>query len=241
MNLHELMQGMKVCVYVFFFPAAEFQSNQADVPIKLSDIEWLAPKGLEKQRMSQTDVRKRREIFAEFLYYLVDSLLIPLVRSNFYVTESNLHRYRLFFFRHDVWRYIAEPAMASLKARMFEEVKLEDALQILGSRQLGFSQIRLLPKEATMRPIMNLRRRALPKRGRKILGPSINSVLGPIHSVLNLEKVITGYIQRNKLLELTDRLVDRASRAAGLDVVLGRRHVRTSQSFQASLGRVDRF
>jgi len=118
----------------------------------------------------------------------VDSILIPLVRSNFYVTESNTHKNRLFFFRHDVWRYVAEPAMANLKTKMFEEVKLEDALRILTSRELGFSQLRLLPKAASMRPIMNLRRRAVTRRDKKLLGPSINTILGPLYAVLNHEK-----------------------------------------------------
>ena len=155
----------------------------------MTQIEWLAPPGLRGQKLSQTDKQKRAEIFHEFLYYVFDSLLIPLIRGNFYVTESSVHRYRLFFFRHDVWRNVAEPAMAAFKANMFEEVKLNDATRILDSRRLGFSQIRLLPKGAAMRPIMNLRRRALARGDKRILGPSINSILGPVHTVLKLEKV----------------------------------------------------
>lgn len=79
--------------------------------------------------------------------------------------------------------------MAALKDQMFEEVKLEDATRILQSRKLGFSQIRLLPKDEKLRPIMNLRRRALTKGTSQVLGPSINSILGPVHSILKLEKV----------------------------------------------------
>jgi telomerase reverse transcriptase len=120
---------------------------------------------------------------------LFDSFLIPLVRSNFYVTESNVDRYRLFFFRHDVWRYVAEPAMAALKTSMFEEVRMEDAFRILQSRKLGYSQVRLLPKLNKMRPIMNLRRRTLVRGDKQILGPSINTILGPVSSMLKLEKV----------------------------------------------------
>jgi len=163
MCLHEVMQGMKVL-----------------------DIAWLAPPGL-NQKCSRSDKEKRIEVFYEFLYYLFDSLLIPLLRSNFYITESSTHKYRLFFFRHDVWRYIAEPAMASLKVKMFEEVLLDDARQILASRRLGFAQVRLLPKQTNMRPIMNLRRRTLPP-GKKLLGPSINSVLSPVSTMLKFEK-----------------------------------------------------
>ena len=123
------------------------------------------------------------------MYYIFDSLLIPLIRDHFHVTESNIHRYRLFFFRHDVWRSLTEPALASLKLTMFEEVKRNRAQQILGSRTLGFSQVRLLPKETGVRPIMNLRRRA-PKKGYKnMLGSSINSLLAPVYNTLTYEKV----------------------------------------------------
>ncbi|KAK9770635.1 putative Telomerase reverse transcriptase [Seiridium cardinale] len=165
MSLHEVTQG-----------------------IKMTEIEWLATPQLMACKTSQTDIRKRAELFYEFLYYVFDSILIPLVRTNFYVTESNTDKYQLFFFRHDVWRYIAEPAMATLKVKMFEEVNLDDANRILDSRQLGFSQIRLLPKGITVRPIMNLRKKMSMKGDKKLLGQSINTLLRPVHTVLQLEK-----------------------------------------------------
>lgn len=79
--------------------------------------------------------------------------------------------------------------MTQLKEDMFEEVRTEDAARILQSRRLGFSQIRLLPKRDKLRPIMNLRRRALARGPTKKLGPSINTILGPVHTLLKLERV----------------------------------------------------
>ncbi|UKZ53737.1 hypothetical protein TrVGV298_007535 [Trichoderma virens] len=78
--------------------------------------------------------------------------------------------------------------MSSLKEGMFEEIRLDEATRILDSRRLGFSQLRLLPKGTKLRPIMNLRRRQMmdSKRSR-LLGPSINSLLKPIHAALKLE------------------------------------------------------
>ena len=141
--------------------------------------------------LSQTDINKRTEILNEFLYYVFDSLLIPLIRSNFYVTESSVYRSRLFFFRHDVWRCAAEPAMAALKAGMLEEVKPAEMARL--THHLGPGQIRLLPKEMGMRPIVNLKRRALVgvAGGNRKLGQSVNSMLGPVHSMLKLEGVST--------------------------------------------------
>lgn len=79
--------------------------------------------------------------------------------------------------------------MAELKGKMFEEVKLDDALKILDSRRLGYSQVRLLPKHTSVRPIMNLRRRMITSKDKKVLGYSINSTLGPVYHMLKLERV----------------------------------------------------
>lgn len=79
--------------------------------------------------------------------------------------------------------------MAEIKAKMFEEVKSDEALRILGSRRLGYSNIRLLPKQTSVRPITNLRRRMATRNDKKILGQSINSILGPVYNMLRLEKV----------------------------------------------------
>lgn len=129
------------------------------------------------------------ELFLEFLYFVFDSLLMPLIRSNFYVTESNIDRNQIFYFRHSVWRHVAEPALLGLKLDMLEEVEFAHATALLRSRRLGYSQIRLLPKGSKLRPIMNLRRRMLRTGASKNLGPSINSVLSPVHSMLKFETV----------------------------------------------------
>ncbi|EGX91766.1 telomerase reverse transcriptase, putative [Cordyceps militaris CM01] len=165
MSLHELSQGFKI-----------------------SSLAWLQLPGRGDQKPSQNETFKQLELFHELLYYIFDSLLIPLMRNTFYVTESNTHRYQVFYFRHDVWKLVSERALRAMKDGMLEELKVGDVQRAVESRRLGFSQIRLLPKGTTLRPIMNLRRRYPLKQNKKMLGPSINTVLAPIHNVLKLEK-----------------------------------------------------
>lgn len=153
-------------------------------------MSWLAPAYAADKKMSISDFNKRKELLAEFVYYLFDSFLMPLVRSNFHVTESGVHRNRLFYFRQDVWQKISEPAMADLKASLFEELETEKARAKLASRTFGFSHVRLLPKGVGFRPITNLRRRPhIWQNGKRILGRSINSAIAPAFRVLNCEKV----------------------------------------------------
>lgn len=182
MNLHEISQGFK----------ASSSTSSSHFPTNLrqtSSLRWLQLPNQGHQKPSLEETRKILDIFHEFLYYLFDSLLIPLIRNTFYVTESNNHRYQVFYFRHDVWRMVSERAMAAIKDGMLEELKVVDVQRAIDSRRLGFSQIRLLPKGTTLRPITNLRRRYPMKHNKKILGPSINAVLTPIYNVLKLEKV----------------------------------------------------
>jgi telomerase reverse transcriptase len=165
---------------------------------QVASIPWLYQDAQSEAKMCMSDFTKRKELLAEFVYYIFDSFLIPLIRSNFHITETNVHRNRLFYFRHDVWRTVSEPAMASLRGTMFEEMDTEHARKRLNSRPIGYSHVRLLPKSIGFRPITNLRRRPqFWQNGRRILGRSINSVMAPVFRVLNYEKVSL-FLQRSR-------------------------------------------
>lgn len=158
--------------------------------LKINCISWLCPLGMSsKARLSQTDMKKRLELFLEFLYYVFDSILIPLIRSHFYVTESNVHRNHLFYFRHDTWRTVSEPSLTDLRFTMFQGLSKRDLRQARHSRLLGHSQMRLLPKESGARPIINLRRKLIKNQnGKLILTQNINSRLMPCFATLNYER-----------------------------------------------------
>ncbi|KAK4951839.1 Telomerase reverse transcriptase [Elasticomyces elasticus] len=158
--------------------------------LKIRSVDWLAPPNVTRDlKLSATDYAKRRELMAELVYYLFDSFLIPLIRGTFHVTESNVHRNQLFYFRQDDWKAMTEPALISLKTDMLEECSAGAVRKMLAKRALGVSQVRLLPKASGMRPIINLRRRVQRlQRGELVLGKSINSLMTPTFSILNHEK-----------------------------------------------------
>ena len=158
--------------------------------LRVRQISWLQPPKLHAQsKTSKSDMGKRLEILHELVYYVFDSLLIPLIRSNFYVTESGVNRNKLFFFRHDVWRKLSEPSLSVLRLKLYQTLKPKEVKHIFDSQALGYSNVRLLPKAEGTRPITNLRRRMLSNRGnRRLLGPSINAQLGPVFSALRYER-----------------------------------------------------
>lgn len=161
--------------------------------LQIVHLSWLrAPGQHATTKMAKSDFEKRQEIVLELVYWVFDSFLVPLVRSNFHVTESNVHRNRLFYFRHDVWRMLTEPSLSTLRLSMFEEMPTERATKLLSLRPLGFSKIRLLPKRTGVRLITNLKRRQqVMRNGTMVLGRSINAVVAPVFNVITYEKVST--------------------------------------------------
>ncbi|KAJ5782388.1 Telomere reverse transcriptase [Penicillium paradoxum] len=184
-----------------FIKLRRFESlslHQVCKSIKITSIPWLEPPQVQTSRsetrskISLSDLHKRTEILHEFIFWIFDAILIPLIRSNFYVTESQTHRNRLFYFRHDVWKQLIQQPFGELKACMFEELEPERAERVLARRSLGFGSLRLLPKSAGIRPILNLRKRVVKEtswgKGRTFLAPSINSSITPIFSMLTYER-----------------------------------------------------
>ena len=166
MSLHEVVQG-----------------------ISLKSINWLASDPqFTAQNMSLSEKDKRTELLHEFIYYIFDSLMIPLIASNFYVTESGLHRNRLIYFRHDVWQRLCLPTLTAFKVGSLIPVRGVSSRSSQSS-VFGHNLCRFLPKETGTRMITNLKRRAMQKIGDKyILQMSTNARLGPIFSILNYEK-----------------------------------------------------
>jgi telomerase reverse transcriptase len=158
--------------------------------LRLNCIAWLCPRGTAiARKMSQPERKKRLELLWELVYYVFDSYIIPLIQSNFYVTESGPRRNHVFFFRHDVWRKLAEPNLSMLKQGLYQELTRKEVRLLLGAKSLGYSNVRLLPKDQGTRTITNLRRRMMTvQKGRRVLGPSINAQLAPVFSALNFER-----------------------------------------------------
>lgn len=182
--------------------------------MEITQIPWLEPHNISdkpsEDKISASDLQKRRELFHEFLYYLFDSILLPLIRENFYVTESQVHRQRLFYFRHDVWCRLTAQPLANLRASMFEELTPMKAQELLYSKKsLGYGSLRLLPKLTGIRPILNLKRPSQVKSGwggqtRYSYVQSVNSAIAPVHNMLNYERTRRGDILGSGMLSVKD-------------------------------------
>ncbi|KAK0552089.1 hypothetical protein OC846_003054 [Tilletia horrida] len=131
--------------------------------IRISEVDWIIPVNVraQQQRPTAAESQLRHDLVAEMVYWIMDSLLMPLLRTTFYITESAAYRNRTLYFRQDDWARASAPLLNTLKTSLFEPITNREALQIMSGRNLGYSHIRLLPKELGVRPIINLRRRSV--------------------------------------------------------------------------------
>ncbi|KAJ6259859.1 hypothetical protein Dda_5503 [Drechslerella dactyloides] len=161
---------------------------------KMTDLAWLhqkQPSPTGKVKLDAADMKQCTSLFAEFVYYLFDSLVMPLIRAHFYVTESTSDKNRTCYFRQDVWRKLSSSYVNKMISTMFTDIPTQRARDIMDRRAAKFSTIRLLPKNNSFRFLSNLKRRPMeldPKTGRRVLAKSINMILKPNHVALSFEK-----------------------------------------------------
>lgn len=110
-----------------------------------------------------------------WMWWLLDYVVLPLLRTCFYVTDSAVFRRRVLYFRQDVWAQRTTPHVHALCLHLFSRVHTPmDA-------PLPYATMRLVPKEASVRPIVNMGRRPMG------FGRSINAQLQGALDVLTYE------------------------------------------------------
>ncbi|WFD44938.1 RNA-directed DNA polymerase [Malassezia psittaci] len=123
------------------------------------------------QKISRIQDHKQRERLYQFLLWIMEQYVLPLLRTTFYVTETAAFRQRVLYFRQDLWDRVSRPIVSQLRHRLFEPTSHAAGVPI--------AHVRLVPKDRSIRPIVNLRRRTN--------GVSINSQLQTAFDVLALE------------------------------------------------------
>ncbi|WFD32171.1 RNA-directed DNA polymerase [Malassezia sp. CBS 17886] len=152
MNLHEALHGFRT-----------------------RECAWLRERT--GQRRTDGAQRAAHAAVCEWVWWVLAELVLPLLRTTFYVTEAGAFRQRVLYFRHDLWQRMTAPHLAQLRDRQFARVAGADRMR----RLLPYAQVRLLPKETGVRPIVNLRRRTP-------AGASANALLQTVFDVLTYEK-----------------------------------------------------
>uniref|UniRef100_A0A0E0BRK2 Telomerase reverse transcriptase n=1 Tax=Oryza glumipatula TaxID=40148 RepID=A0A0E0BRK2_9ORYZ len=143
-----------------------FQLSDCIGDLKVSHYSWLsniefsncfcsAIIGKQTGSSTSAEEQKQKNILHCWISWLFSDIVIPVVRTYFYVTERESKRYDVFYYPKSVWRDLTSNAIASLNKKNFRILRGEPRKAV---RHLNCSsRVRFLPKAKDMRPLVNLR------------------------------------------------------------------------------------
>lgn len=120
---------------------------------------WFRDRKSASRKLSRAEHEKLTFLNYQFLFWFFDVYICGILKNNFYITESNPHKQKIFYYRHDVWNNICKPAVSSLCEDTYREIAHQELYRLADDPSNSYSKVRLVPKESGLRPIMNLKRR----------------------------------------------------------------------------------
>jgi len=116
-----------------------------------------------RQKLSKSDHETATVLMQSQMQWLYCRFLIPLLRSSFYITETEFTGKRVLHYRKPIWSSLKSLAIDELLQRQYKELSISEMtskwLSPSSSQKMGFSRLRLLPKKTGIRPIAVLCKR----------------------------------------------------------------------------------
>ncbi|XP_053916186.1 telomerase reverse transcriptase isoform X2 [Cuculus canorus] len=138
----------------------------------------------------------REELLAKFLYWLMDTYVIELLRSFFYITETMFQKNMLFYYRKFIWgklqnigirNHFAKVHLRALSSEEIEAVHQKNYVPMA-------SKLRFIPKANGLRPIVKVsgvvEARAFSRQSKARKMHHYNTRLKNLFSVLNYERTM---------------------------------------------------
>jgi len=135
--------------------------------IRITDFDWLMGinqnhrnDGKRTTNSSRSNHQATAQLATHVLRWLFSCFIVPLLRSNFFITESEFSGKRVLYYRKPVWSLLRSLSMNHLLSQQYTEIMTRAAVQTrLVNQRMGCSRLRLLPKRTGVRPIATLCKR----------------------------------------------------------------------------------
>ncbi|XP_021243902.1 telomerase reverse transcriptase isoform X2 [Numida meleagris] len=138
----------------------------------------------------------REEILAKFLYWLMDSYVIELLKSFFYITETMFQKNMLFYYRKFIWGKLQNIGIRNHFAKVHLRALSSEEMEVIRQKKYFpiASRLRFIPKINGLRPVVKLSRvvegQKLSKESREKKIQRYNTQLKNLFSVLNYERTV---------------------------------------------------
>ncbi|XP_013380608.1 telomerase reverse transcriptase [Lingula anatina] len=100
----------------------------------------------------------RENLVAMVLWWIMTRVVMVTLKSYFYITETGPYRYHTFYFRKRLWMTLRAKGVSDfLKLGTLAPMSEKEAMEMMHAGiSLGCSQLRLLPKLSSLRPIVSM-------------------------------------------------------------------------------------
>ncbi|XP_077213172.1 telomerase reverse transcriptase isoform X2 [Tasmannia lanceolata] len=210
-DMVQCMHGLKTSCFPFLSKSTE--SSCCLCNHKMSGV-WGEGSNMLKghKKLENAKIILKNKLFESWIFWFFSYLVVPMVRANFYVTETKAGNQDVFYYQVSIWRKLMNGAISSLKEQNYSCLDRISFESILGKRPFGFSKVRFLPKENGVRTIANMtapskawlsnktfsskncsvamaKKAGMCSKQNLFSFRSVNSVLHDLHVVLNRIKV----------------------------------------------------
>jgi len=166
-NFHQVIRTVRVFVQL---GRTEQLPEKAIVDgIRVLDMKWLLPNTSKKNKDSSAKSNKRRKLsrsehgstsvlVRNVMRWLYKQFIIPLLRSTFYITETEFTGSRVLYYRRPIWSRIKSLSMKILLKQQYREMNVAKVQKLLSNHNVGCppAPLRLLPKKTGIRAIAML-------------------------------------------------------------------------------------
>ncbi|XP_072268099.1 telomerase reverse transcriptase isoform X12 [Pyxicephalus adspersus] len=135
----------------------------------------------------------RENILAKFLYWLMDTYIIQLLKAFFYITETMFQKNKLFFYRKCIWKKLQTIGtwkhLTDVKLRLLSLDEIEYMQKKKNNSVV--STLRFIPKKNGLRPIAKMHATLEVQPRKEMVQKKIhhfNSQVKDLFSILNFER-----------------------------------------------------
>nr|DAA35191.1 TPA_inf: telomerase reverse transcriptase [Helobdella robusta] len=141
---------------------------------------------------------ERLQLLARLHYWLMSSYVMGLIRSYFFVTDSDIYKNKIFFYHKPVWKKICQKAISESQRRgLLKEISKELAESSVSSgKSLGFAKVRFTPKLSSVRMITNM------KKKQNLNLRAINWQLDDVRHIILYERSLKPEIMGSSVLSI---------------------------------------
>ncbi|XP_074841572.1 telomerase reverse transcriptase [Carettochelys insculpta] len=172
---------------------ARFSLQELMWKMRVNDCAWLrVTKG--DHFVPALEHHYREDTLAKFLYWLMDTYVVQLLRSFFYITETMFQKNMLFFYRKLIWRQLQNIGIRNHLDKVHLRALSEDEIEEIQQKKYiaMASKLRFIPKPNGLRPIVKassvVGAKMLSRKCRDKKVHYFNTQLKNLFSVLNYER-----------------------------------------------------